>query len=176
MSSVALAQKEQLISKLNQNFTGAQASFLINYQGCTCADISGLKRKLKPMGADIAVIKNTMASRAVGGTSMEKLQNLMTGPTAVVWANEDIVAPAKILKDFGKDRESFKIKGGFVDGQVVDGAAIGALAELPSKEQLLSTLLALINAPATRLLQTINAPAQQLVGLLDAWRGKLEGK
>ncbi|MCC6931999.1 MAG: 50S ribosomal protein L10 [Deltaproteobacteria bacterium] len=176
MSSVALAQKEQSVQELNQNFTGAQASFLVNYQGCTCADITGLRRKLKPIGADVAVIKNTLACRAISGTSMEKMQDMLAGPTAVIWAKKDIVTPAKVLKEFGKDRDYFKIKGGFVDGQVVDGSAVAALAELPSKEQLLSTLLALINAPATRLLQTINAPAQQLVSLLDAWRAKIEGK
>ena len=103
-------------------------------------------------------------------------RSLAPSPTAIVWAKTDPVAPAKVLKDFGKDRENFSVKGGVVDGSVVSASDVKQLADLPSKEQLLSKLLALINAPATQLLRTINAPAQQFVSLLNAWKDKLGEK
>jgi large subunit ribosomal protein L10 len=170
---MATVEKEQTVQKLTGNFSKAQATYVVNYQGCSCEDITRLKRQLKPVGASLTVVKNTLVRRSVKGTEIEGISKLLVGPTAVVLANEDIVTPAKALKEFAKDRESFSIKGGFVDGVVVDTNAINALAELPSKEQMFANLLALINAPATRLLQTINAPASSLARLLKAYEGKI---
>jgi large subunit ribosomal protein L10 len=99
---------------------------------------------------------------------------MLTGATAVVWSANDPVQPAKLLTEFAKDSETFKLKGGVVDGSVVQVKDVEALAKLPSREELLSKLLALINAPATQLLRTINAPGQQLVTLLSRYKDKLE--
>jgi large subunit ribosomal protein L10 len=174
---MATIEKEQTVQKLAGSLNKAQATYVVNYQGCSCADITRLKRQLKPIGASFAVVKNTLARRSIKGTKVEGLNDLLVGPTAVVLANDDIVTPAKTLKEFAKDRENFSIKGGFVDGAAVDTNAINALAELPSKEELFATLLALINAPAARLLQTINAPAGNLARLLKAYEGKIaEGR
>jgi len=170
---MATAEKEQAVKELTKSFGSAQATFVVNYQGCTCADLTKLKKELKPVGANFAVIKNTLAKRSIKGSKAEGISDMLVGPTAVVWAEDDIVAPAKCLKAFTTDRENFKIKGGFVDGAVVDAKAVAMLADMPSKEEILAKLLALINAPATRLLQTINAPASNLACLLKAWEGKL---
>jgi len=168
------AEKNTLIGEFAEAFNGSVASYLVGYQGTKCADLTRLRRKLRPAGAKVQIIKNTLALRALKGGEGEKLEGLLTGPTAVVWSKSDPVAPAKIIADFTKDVESFKVKGGLVDGAVVTAAEISELAKLPSKEELQAQLLALINAPATRLLQTINAPAAQVAQVLEAWRGKLE--
>lgn len=170
---MATAEKEQTVEELAKSFSSAQATFVINYQGCTCADLTKLKKNLKPVGANFAVVKNTLAKRSIKGSKVEGISDMLTGPTAVVWTDEDIVSPAKCLKTFAVDRENFKVKGGFVDGAVVDAKAVAMLADLPSKEEIFAKLLALINAPATRLLQTINAPAGNLACLLKAWENKL---
>jgi large subunit ribosomal protein L10 len=170
------AEKAALTEEFAQAFSGAGASFLISYQGTKCAELTKLRRNLRPAGAKLKIVKNTLAKRALAGTAGEQLNDLLAGPVAVVWAAEDPVSPAKIISDFSKNVETFVVKGGIVDGQVVNAAAIGDLAKLPSREELLAKLLSLINAPATKLLQTVNAPSSQLVRTLDAWRGKLEEK
>src|SRR5690606_12100788 len=128
-------------------FTGAQGAFVIAYQGCTCKDLTEVRNKLRANGAHFAVVKNTLARRAIAGTPAEKLSEYLQGPTAVVWAKDNLVEPAKIITDFAKDKQPFQVKGGFVDGAVVDTAQVTKLANMPSKKELQAKLLALINAP-----------------------------
>jgi large subunit ribosomal protein L10 len=170
------SEKNALTKEFADAFAAAGASFLISYEGTKCEDLTKLRRNLRPSGAKLRIIKNTLAQRALTGTPGEKLGELLAGPIAVVWAESDPVGPAKIISEFTKSVETFKVKGGIVDGQVVNAQAVGELAKLPSREELLSKLLSVINAPATRLLQTVNAPASQLVGVLGAWQRKLEEK
>lgn len=172
---MSLQEKEAIVNELKTSFTELPGAFLVNYRGCTCHELTSLRTKLRPLGANIHIVKNTMARRAVSGTELESLSEQLVGPTAVVWAKEDPVSPAKVLKDFSKEHEkTFEIKAGVVEGAVIDAASVTQLAELPSREVLLSQLLSLINAPATKLLQTINAPAQNMANLLSAWKDKLE--
>ena len=167
-------EKEASVSALVDQFKGAELAVLIGYQGCTCAELTSLRKKLKPSGAKFAVVKNSLASRALKGTDGEKLEDLFVGPTGVIWSPEDPVGPAKVLKDFAKEIEKFSIKGGIIGDKILSTKDIETLAALPSREEILSNLLALINAPATRLLQTMNAPATQLVRTLGAWQTELE--
>ena len=169
-----IAAKESEVAVLSEAFKGASAAFVIGYQGTKCEALKGLRRKLGPSGSRLAVVKNSLASRAVVGTAAADLENLFVGPTAVIWAKGDPVSSAKLISDFAKEAETFKVKGGVVHGSTVSAKDIDALAKLPSREELLGNLLALINAPATQLLRTINAPAQQLVGTLGAWQRELE--
>ena len=169
-------EKIEAAKTLGENFVKAQSAFLVDYQGCSCSDLTSLRAKLRPTGATFSVVKNTLTKRAISEGDFSGLAEHLVGPTAVVLSEEDPVSPAKLLSDFSKDQESFQIKAGVVDGEIVDSAAVEALAKLPSREELLSTLLALINAPATRLLQTMNAPAAQLARLLGAWKSEIEKK
>ena len=159
---MATAEKEQTVQELTKSFGKAQATFVINYQGCSCVDLTKLKKDLRPTGARLAVVKNTLAKRSIKGSKIEGISDMLSGPTAVVWTDDDIVSPAKCLKTFAVDRENFKVKGGFVDGAIVDAKAIAMLADMPSKEEIFAKLLALINAPASN-----------LACLLKAWEGKL---
>ncbi len=170
------SEKEALVGEFSEAFSASAASFLIAYQGTKCEDLTRLRRKLNPIGAKIRILKNSLAERAVKGTGNEKLSEYLIGPTAVVWSKSDPVQPAKIIAEFVKELETFKVKGGIVDGQLVDAAAVNDLSKLPSREELLSRLLSVINAPATKLLRTMNAPATQLVTALEAWRKKVEEK
>lgn len=169
-------EKQEIVAELAKKFAASKASFVADFQGCTCQDLTDLRRKLRASGASMAVVKNTLAKRAVVGTSAEKLAVQFRGPMAVIWADEDPVGPAKIISGFAKAKENFKLKAGVFEGEVIDRNGVENLASLPSKEELYSNLLALINAPATKLLQTINAPGTQLARVLEAWRKKLEEK
>jgi len=169
-----LQQKEQAVAELSTRFASSAAVFLVDYQGCTCEQLTGLRKQLRPGGADLAIIKNTLAKIAAKDTDASALESYFQGPTAIVWSAEDAVGPAKVLAKFAKDQEKFNLKAGLVDGQVVDSSGIESLASLPSREELFSKLLATINAPATRLVQTINAPAAQVARLMGAWKSELE--
>ena len=167
-------EKEAAVADLRVRFSEAGSAFLVDYKGCSCADLTNLRKELRPAGADFAVVKNTLAKRAIADTEAEGLSAKFVGPTAVVWSKTDPVTPAKLLTKFAKVQENFNVKAGVVDGQVVSEQEIDTLAKLPSKEELIAQLLSLINAPATRLLQTINAPASEMVRLLEAWRAEIE--
>lgn len=169
-----LAEKQEAVEVLSKAFSSAQAAFLVDFTGITCEDLTGLRRKLKPTGGSLKVVKNTLARRALSEGDYSSLSDLLVGQTALIWSESDPVGSAKIVQAFAKEKEKFAVKGGVVDGAVVSAKDVEALASMPSKEQLLGKLLALINAPATRLLQTINAPGTNLVRLLEAWRVKQE--
>lgn len=168
------AEKTSLTAEFAEAFKAAGASYLVSYQGTKCEDLTKLRRSLRPSGSKLRIVKNTLAKKALAGTGGEKLNDLLAGPVAVIWAGKDPVAPAKVLAEFTKNIETFQVKGGLIDGQVINATAVGELAKLPSKEELISKLLSLLNAPAIKLLQTINAPASQVVGVLGAYKRKLE--
>jgi len=171
-----LSDKQQAVEDITKSFAEATASFLVDYKGCSCSDITALRTKLRDSGAKIAVVKNTLAKRAIGESDLKDLSAHFQGPTAVIWSGEDPVTPAKVLTDFAKENESFQLKAGSLEGAAVDKAEIIELSKLPSKEELYGKLLGLMIAPATRLAQTMNAPATQLARLLDLRRQELEGK
>ncbi len=171
-----LQQKESAVASLNETLGKSPAAFLVDYKGCDCASLVELRNELRPSGSRFAVIKNTLAKRAIADTSVEGLAEFLVGPTAIVWSEDAIVAPAKALTKFAKDNESLEIKGGVVDGRVVDLNEIQELAALPSKEELYAKLLSLLNAPATQLLRLVNAPASNVVQLIEAVRVKKESE
>ena len=151
-----------------------RVALLVGYQGCKCSELTDLRRSLRPIGAEMAVIKNTLVRLALQGTGREALIKDLAGPTAVIWSSKDPVTPAKIALDFAKGNEKFVVKGAVVGDTLLDRKGVESLASLPSREELLAKLLSLINAPATRLLQTINEPATQVARVLGAWQSELE--
>jgi len=170
-----IVEKDAQRALFSQMFAESTAAYVVEYQGCTCQKITALRQSLKPNGAKFSVIKNTIAKRAVADTAASDLSALFKGPSAVIWTKSDPVTAAKVLRDFAKDNETFKLKGGVVDGKVVDASGIKDLASLPSKAELYGKLLGLLNAPAVRLLQVINDPASSLARLLSAWEKKQSG-
>ena len=176
-----VSEKEQSVAELSSLFGKSQASYVLAYQGCTCSQLTAFRKDLRSTGASFAVVKNTLAKRAIASCGIGNLNDQVflkefKGPVAVVWTDEDIISPAKIIAKHAKEVDKFSVKAGFVDGQVVGAKDVASLATMPSKEELLSKLLGLLNAPATRLLQTMNAPGTQLVRTLEAWRVELEKK
>ena len=137
----------------------------MGYQmGSRLPDVLAGRRPLAPLGA------------FASGLGRNHLSSMMVGPTAVIWASLDPVQPAKLITEFAKQKESFLVKGGVMDGSALSIEQVEALAKLPSRNELLGNLLSLINAPGIRLLQMMNAPASSLVRLLEAWRAEIEKK
>ena len=169
-----LEAKQEVVKDLSTTFSSSVGTYLINYQGCTCADLTSVRRKLRKTGAQFAVVKNTLAKKALETTVMGDLNQFFEGPTAVVWSSKDPVEPAKVIADFAKEQEKFKLKGGWVDGTLIGPKDIESLAKMPSKAELQAKLLSLINAPATQVLRLMNAPASSLARVLNAWKGEIE--
>src|SRR5512141_396469 len=114
----------------------AKAAIVAEPKGLTVEVVTGLRKKLRDAKIDYRVVKNTLAARAAKGTSVEPLAEKFVGPTAIVMSYDDVVAPAKLLADFMKDRENFKIRMAVVEGKVVDAKGVQALSKLPGLNEL----------------------------------------
>ena len=124
-SEKILAAKQQAVAELTDKIKGATAGVIVNYSGITVADDTAMRAALRKAGVDYAVYKNTMTGRACENAGYGDLKKVLEGMTAIAVSNEDPVAPAKILKEYADKIESFELKGGFVDGEVLDKAGVG---------------------------------------------------
>ncbi|MBV8748193.1 MAG: 50S ribosomal protein L10 [Candidatus Eremiobacteraeota bacterium] len=166
------AKKEATIEELREQIASAKNLFFTNYQGLTVEEISKLRNELRKDGSTYGVVKNTLFKRAAGEELAAQLDAILAGPTGVVFAGEDPVAPAKALKAFSDQTKPVAVKAAYVDGKFVDAAQVTALAALPSKQELRATLVGLLAAPSTRLVQVLSANQSALVRVLDAIREK----
>jgi len=167
-------EKEQVIGELHEKMAKAKTAIVAEPKGLTVAVVTELRRKLRDAKIDYRVVKNTLAARAAKGTSVEVLAEKFVGPTAIVMSYDDVVAPAKLLVDFMKDRQNFAIRAAVVEGKVIDAKGVQALARLPSLKELRGQIASLIAQPATRLARMIGTPGQQLARVLGARREQLE--
>jgi len=161
-------KKRTVVANLKTRFAGAAAVYITDYRGSTAGEMMALRRKLAAANTEYLVVKNTLARLAAQGTGVACLAEDFTGPTAIAIAAKDPVAPAKVLKKELGSLPNVTLRCGMVESHRVDMAEIQALADLPSKEELLAKLLAVINAPASQLVRMLNAPGAQMVRLLDA--------
>lgn len=142
-------------------------------KGLDVATVNDLRKKLRDSKVEYRVIKNSLAARAAKGTSVEKVADKFVGPTALVMSYDDVIAPAKVLADFMKDRQNFAIRTAVVEGKLVDAKGIQALAKMPGLLELRGQIAAMIAQPATKLARTLAAPGQQLALVLAARRDQL---
>jgi large subunit ribosomal protein L10 len=167
-------EKEQVIGELHEKMAKAKAAIVAEPKGLDVATVTELRRKLREAKVDYRVVKNTLAARAAKGTPVEALAEKFVGPTAIVLSYDDVVAPAKLLAEFMKDRENFAIRIAMVEGRVVDAKGVAALAKLPGLQELRAQILAALNGPAAKLVRLIGTPGQQLARVLGARRERLE--
>ena len=167
-------EKEQVISELHEKMGKAKAAILAEPKGLNVATVTELRRKLREAKVEYRIVKNTLAARAAKGTPVEPIAEKFVGPTALVMSYDDVVAPAKLLAEFMKDRESFSIRTAVIQGRVVDAKGIQALAKMPGLQELRGQIAAMIAQPATQLARMIGAPGQQLARVLGARREQLE--
>ena len=161
------------LAEIKHHLETAKAVILANYAGLSVADQTTLRAKLSAAGGEFLVAKNNLLKIALKeklGDLPRELEDVLNGPTAVIFAESDAVTTAKALAEFIKDKDKSlpEIKLGLLDGQILSVKDIETLSQLPSREQLLATLLAQLAAPAQALVRQINTPAQLLVYALDA--------
>jgi large subunit ribosomal protein L10 len=167
-------EKEQVIGELHEKMARAKAAIVAEPRGLTVEVVTGLRKKLRDAKVDYRIVKNTLAARAAKGTPVESVADQFRGPTAIVMSYDDVVAPAKLLADFMKDRESFVIRTAVVEGKVVDAKGVQALAKMPGLQELRGQIASMIAQPATRLVRMIGTPGQQLARVLGARKEQLE--
>jgi large subunit ribosomal protein L10 len=167
--SLTLDEKKAVVAEVSGKLSGAQAAMLAEYRGLSVAQMTTLRRKAHDGQVYLRVVKNTLARRAVEGTSFECLKDQMSGPLAFA-VSADPVAVAKILSEFAKDNEHLKIKAGAMSGKLMSLEQIQALAVLPGREQLLAQLLATMQAPVQKFVQTLNEVPAKFVRALAAVR------
>jgi large subunit ribosomal protein L10 len=170
-------EKAETIKTLGAKFQRAQVAIVAEYNKLDVATVTELRKKMRAQQIDYQVVKNTLAKLAAKGTSLEKLEDILAGPTALVLGYADPVAPAKVLQDFLKDlkdKESLKIRGAVVNGNRVDAKGVEALAKMPGLPELRGTLLRMLNTPATQLVRVLAAPGQQLARVIQAHVDKQE--
>lgn len=169
-------QKEQQVSELKDKFRKSAAVVLCDYRGLNVPTVTALRDDFRKQQCEYKVYKNTLVKLAIAGTRMEGMGPYLEGPTAVIFSWDSPSAAAKVAKTFAKTNASFKIKGGYLDGSVLDIKGVESAADMPGKDEIRASLLATLLAPATELVRTINAAGQNFVYLLDAQRRALEGQ
>lgn len=167
-------EKAQMIDELHAQFAAGPLVVLTDFRGSTVPQMDKVRRTCEPAGLYFRVVKNTLAVRALEGTGKEILADHFVGNVGLIVSGEDPIAAAKLVKQYAKDNENIKIKAGYFDGEVLDEKKLIAVADLPSKEELQSMLLATLQAAPQKLLGVLQAPARDLLYLLNNHAQKLE--
>jgi large subunit ribosomal protein L10 len=160
------SEKEAMIQGLAEKFSRAKSVVVAEFNKIDVATATQLRRKLREGGVEYKVIKNTLAKRAAQGTPLAVVADDFVGPIALAISYEDVVAPAKILMEFLKDRDFLKVKSGVVDGQRIQAVEVNALSKLPGLPELRASLLGLLSQPATQLVRTLAEPGSRLARVL----------
>lgn len=147
----SLEGKKAVVAELVEKFKNANTVVVVDYRGLTVAQATKLRKELREAGIDYRVVKNTLLTIAAKEAGYEELTPLFKGVTAIAFGAEDVVAPAQIITKFSKDNKVIEVKGGILEGKVLDQAGVQALGDLPSKEVLLAQVASCFQAPIQRM-------------------------
>ena len=167
-------EKVAMIAALKETMKNAKGAVLTDYRGIKVAQDTKLRRKMREAGVQYSVIKNNMASIAAKEAGIEGLDDYLKGPLAMVSSDKDPVAAAKLISEFIKENRIMEIKGGLVEGTVIDAEGVKALANLPSREILLARLLGSMQSPITGFVTVLQGNIRNLVYALDQVRQQKE--
>lgn len=165
---MATAKKQDLIVEIKDKLVSAEAVIMTDYRGLTVKQMGQLRSKLREVGAEVKVYKNTLTQIAVRELDLPNMDSYLEGPTAFVFAEGDPVAPAKALAAFMKENKALELKGGFVQNALVDADGVKAIATLPSREELIAKLMGSMVNPVRGFMSMCNAPAGALARVMKA--------
>ncbi|WP_096155992.1 50S ribosomal protein L10 [Bacillus sp. FJAT-45066] len=157
----AVELKMQVVEDIAAKLRASVSTIVVDYRGLTVSEVTELRKQLREAGVEFKVYKNSLTRRAAEAAEINGLNDALTGPNAIAFSTEDVVAPAKILNDFAKKHEALEIKAGVIEGNVASVEEVKALAELPSREGLLSMLLSVLQAPMRSMALVTKAVAEQ---------------
>ena len=153
--------KQPVVQEISERIQGAQSIVLVDHRGLTVEQDTQLRRELREAGVSYKVYKNTMMNFAFKGTEFEGLSQYLEGPSAMAVSTTDATAPARILAKFAKTADKLEIKAGVVEGTVYDAAGIAVIANIPSREELISKLLGSLQSPITNFARVMNQLAEK---------------
>ncbi|ERN51044.1 MULTISPECIES: 50S ribosomal protein L10 [Alkalihalophilus] len=156
-----LEQKKQIVSDIADKLRDNKATIVVDYRGLNVAEVTELRKQLREAGVEFKVYKNSLTRRAADAAELSELNEQLVGPNAVAFSAEDVIAPAKVLNEFAKKHDALEIKAGVIEGRVASVEEIKALAELPSREGLLSMLANVLQAPMRGFALVTKAVAEQ---------------
>lgn len=161
-------EKEKMVEAIKEDLRNSKVIVLTDYRGLTVAQISNLRRILKEEGVQYKVVKNTLTRLAVKGMGLDNLEPYLEGPTAIAYGYDEPVMPVKLLVKFAKENDHLSIKAGALEGDVLGENDLRRIAELPSKEVLLSKTLGCFQAPLRGFLNVLQGNILNLVYVLNA--------
>ena len=162
------AEKDAFVKQMKETVSGANVIVVAHYSGLNVVEMNELRNRMREAGAQFRVTKNRLTKLALEGTQYAGIADMFVGPTAIAFS-DDVVAPAKVAVEFAKTNENLVVVGGAMGEDLLDEAAVKALAALPSLDELRATLAALVNTPATRIAGVLAAPAGQLARVFSAY-------
>ena len=163
-------QKEAIVAEVAIVARSAQSVIAAEYRGLTVEQLTKLRRDARNAGVYVRVVKNTLARRALTGTGYACMSDSLKGPLVLAFSREEPAAAARIVRDFAKDNDKLVVKAIALNGRLLAPADLSALATMPTREEALSKLLAVMKAPVGKLARTLKAPADKLVRTLAAVR------
>ena len=156
-SEKVLELKKQQVAALKERLDASIAGVVVDYKGISVEDDTKLRKELREAGVEYTVVKNTLLGRAIDGTSLADMGSALEGTTAIATSKDDYVAAARILGKYADKSNSFALKAGYLDGEVISLEKLDALAKLPSREVLLATVLSAFNAPIASFARAVQA-------------------
>jgi len=172
--ALRLEDKQQIVAEVNEVASGALSAVVADYRGMTVDQLTDLRAKAREAGVYLRVVRNTLARRAVVGTEFECMDPALVGPSLFAFSLEDPGAAARLLKDAVKDVDQLEVRGIALGGKLMDGSQLEAVAKLPTKDQAISMLMSVMNAPITKLAQTLDAVPTKLVRTVVAVKEQKE--
>ena len=158
MNQTVLESKKGVASEIQDKFQNSSSTVIAEYRGLSVAEVTELRRALRAEGVEMKVYKNTLAAKAAEAAGLGELKDALTGPNALAFG-QDETAAARVLAKFAKKHEALVLKGGVVNGKVVDIETIESLSALPNREGMLSMLLSVLNAPVSSFARVVKAVA-----------------
>ena len=162
--------KAETVEALKGAIAAQRGAVVASFRGMTVAEMTALRKKLRESKAEFRVVKNTMIRLAAQGTPFQNLNEHFKGPTAVAFTHGDPVALARAMKEFSTGSPKITLRAGYLDGRVLSAKEVLTLADVPSREVLLSRLAGALSSPITRLAQALSGPQRKLVYALDSIR------
>lgn len=159
MSDVAKQQKQLVIDEIKAKLDGAQSAILVDYMGITVEQADKMRRALREADVDYTVYKNTLVKRAIEGTDFESLKDHLAGPSAIAISKTDATAPARTLNGLIKEIPVVEFKAGVVEGTFYDKAGVEAIANIPSRDELIAKFMGSIQSPVSTFVRTLQAVA-----------------
>lgn len=174
--ALGLEGKKQIVAEVNETASDALSLVVADARGVDVTDMTELRAKAREANIDLRVVRNTLAKRAFEGTEYECVNDSLTGPSLFGFSMEDPGACARLFKDFAKENDNFDIKALAVGGEVLDADKIDVLAKLPTRDQALASLAAVMIAPVTKLARTFNEVPSQVTRVVAAVKDKKQAE